>query len=93
MEHSQLERPPDRLILSDQSDSEEIANCLELHRNREDLVCATHTSSQRHAPDLPSRASVVIADLLYRRFRLWVKPSLITSAFCLALPTLLLAWK
>lgn len=87
MEHSQLERPPDRLILCDQSDSEEIANCLELHRNREDLVCATHTCSQRGAPDLPSRASVVIARLLYRRFRIWVKFSLITSAFCLALPT------
>jgi hypothetical protein len=69
MKHSQLERPPDRLILCDQSDCEEIANCLELHRNREDLVCATHTSSQRHASDLPSRASVVIASACCEEYR------------------------
>ena len=58
MEHFLLEHPPDRLIRCDRSECKEIADYLELHEGgREDLVCATHTSSQRHASVLPSRPS------------------------------------
>jgi hypothetical protein len=46
MKHSQLERPPDRLILCDQSDCEEMANCLELHRKpRRSHFCDPHQQS------------------------------------------------
>ena len=59
MEHYRLEHPQDELILCERSDCEQIADYLELHEGgREELVCAAHTSSQRHASVLPGRASV-----------------------------------
>jgi hypothetical protein len=54
MEHFRLEHPPNRLILCEHSNCEEIADYLERHEGgSEDLVCAAHTSSERHASVLP----------------------------------------
>ena len=50
MEHFRLEHPPDRLILCNRSQCEGIADYLEVNEHGgEDLVCAAHTSSERHA--------------------------------------------
>jgi hypothetical protein len=54
MEYFRLDHPPDRLILCDRSNCEDIADYLEVNENeREDFVCAAHTSSIRHASVLP----------------------------------------
>jgi hypothetical protein len=58
MEYFRLEHPPDRLILCNRSTCEEIADYLEVNeQHREELVCAAHTSSQRHASVLPKGVS------------------------------------
>jgi hypothetical protein len=50
MEYFRLEHPPDRLILCNRPDCEHIADYLELdEQGCEDLVCAAHTSSEKHA--------------------------------------------
>jgi hypothetical protein len=54
MEYFRLHHPPDRLILCDRSNCEDIADYLEVNeQNREAFVCAAHTSSQRYASVLP----------------------------------------
>jgi hypothetical protein len=54
MEYFRLDHPPDRLILCNRSNCEDIADYLEVNEHgREDFVCAAHTSSQRHASVLP----------------------------------------
>ncbi len=75
MEHFRLEHPADRLIVCDHSDCGEIADYLELDEGcREDLVCAAHTSSERHVSVLPGRASLAVRDASRDRAR----PSLAT---------------
>jgi hypothetical protein len=55
MEHFRLEHPPDRLILCNRPDCEDIADYLEVNeQGREDFVCAAHTSSERHVSVLPN---------------------------------------
>lgn len=50
MEYFRLEHPPERLILCNRSNCENIADYLEVdERGREDFICAAHTSSERHA--------------------------------------------
>jgi hypothetical protein len=50
MEYFRLEHPPDRLILCNRPNCEDIADYLELNQQgREDFVCAAHTSSEKHA--------------------------------------------
>jgi hypothetical protein len=54
MEYFLVEHPPDRLILCNRSTCDDIADYLEVNEHgREDLVCAAHTSSERHASVLP----------------------------------------
>jgi hypothetical protein len=54
MEYFRLDHPPDRLILCNRLNCEDIADYLEVsEQKREDFVCAAHTSSQRHASVLP----------------------------------------
>jgi len=54
MEYFRLDHPPDRLILCNRSNCEDIADYLEVNEHgREDYVCAAHTSSKRHASVLP----------------------------------------
>ena len=54
MEYFRFDHPPDRVILCDRSKCEEIADYLEINeQGHEDLVCAAHTSSERHASVLP----------------------------------------
>jgi len=54
MEYFCLDHPSDRLILCNRSTCEDIADYLEVNeQNREDFVCAAHTSSQRYASVLP----------------------------------------
>ncbi len=54
MEYFLLEHPPDRLILCHRSGCEDIADYIEVNEQGcEDLVCAAHTSSERHASVLP----------------------------------------
>ena len=58
MEYFRLDHPPDRLILCNRSNCEDIADYLEVNeRGREEFVCAAHTSSQRHASVLPKGVS------------------------------------
>ena len=58
MDYFRLDHPPDRLILCNRSACEDIADYLEVNeQGREDLVCAAHTSSERHASVLPKGAS------------------------------------
>jgi hypothetical protein len=58
MEYFRLNHPPDRLILCNRSNCEDIADYLEINeRGSEDFVCAAHTSSQRHVSVLPKRVS------------------------------------
>jgi hypothetical protein len=58
MEYFRLNHPPDRLILCNRSNCEDIADYLEINEHgREDFVCAAHTSSQRHASVLPKGVS------------------------------------
>jgi len=55
MEYFRFDHPPDRLILCHRSNCEDIADYLEINeQGREDLVCAVHTSSERHASVLPN---------------------------------------
>jgi hypothetical protein len=50
MEYFRFDHPPDRLILCHRSKCEEIADYLEVNeQGRENLVCAAHPSSERHA--------------------------------------------
>ena len=54
MEHFRLIHPPDRLIICDRSNCEDIADYLEVNeQGAEDFACAAHTSSERHASVLP----------------------------------------
>jgi hypothetical protein len=54
MEYFRLDHPPDRLILCNRSNCDDIADYLEVNeQHREDFVCAAHTSSERHASVLP----------------------------------------
>jgi hypothetical protein len=54
MEYFLLEHPPDRLILCNRSNCENIAEYLEVNQQGwEDFVCAAHTSSDKHASVLP----------------------------------------
>ncbi len=67
MEHFRLEHPPDRLILCNRPDCEDIADYLEVNeQGREDFVCAAHTSSERHVSVLPT--GVPSAEPLRSRF-------------------------
>ena len=55
MEYFRLDHPPDRLILCNRSNCDDIADYLEVNeQSREEFVCAAHTSSQRHALVLPT---------------------------------------
>jgi hypothetical protein len=55
MEYFLLEHPPNRVILCNRSGCEGIADYLEINEQGcEDLVCAAHTSSERHASVLPN---------------------------------------
>jgi hypothetical protein len=63
MEYFRLDHPPDRLILCNRSNCEDIADYLEVNEHgREDFACAAHTSSERYAlvlsTGLPSGADV-----------------------------------
>jgi hypothetical protein len=54
MEYFRLDHPPDRLILGHRSNCKDIADYQEVNeQGLEDLVCAAHTSSERHASVLP----------------------------------------
>ena len=54
MEYFRFDHPPNRLILCDRVNCEDIADYLEIdERGRDDLVCAAHTSSKKHASVLP----------------------------------------
>jgi hypothetical protein len=54
MKYFRLDHPPDQLILCTRSKCERIADYLEVDEHGgEDFVCATHTSSERHASVLP----------------------------------------
>jgi hypothetical protein len=54
MEYFRFDHPPDRLILCDRPNCDTIADYLEINeQGREDFVCASHTSSERHASVLP----------------------------------------
>jgi hypothetical protein len=53
MEYFRFDHPPDRLTLCNRSNCEHIADYLEVNEEREDFVCAAHTSSERHASVLP----------------------------------------
>jgi hypothetical protein len=54
MDYFRLEHPPDRVVLCDRLDCEDIADYLEVNEHgREDFLCAAHTSSERHASVLP----------------------------------------
>jgi len=54
MEYFCLDHPPDRLILCDRPNCENIADYLEVNEDGgEDFLCAAHTSSERHASVLP----------------------------------------
>jgi hypothetical protein len=54
MEYFRLDHPPDRLILCNRLNCEDIADYLEVNeRGRESFACAAHTSSVRHASVLP----------------------------------------
>jgi hypothetical protein len=49
MKYFRLDHPPDRLILCNRSNCEDIADYLEVNEHgREDFVCAAHTTSVRH---------------------------------------------
>jgi len=55
MEYFRLDHPPDRLILCNRSNCEDIADYIEVNEQTgEEFVCAAHTSSQRHASVLPN---------------------------------------
>ena len=50
MEYFRLDHPPDRLILCNRLNCEDIADYLEVsEQKREDFVCAAHTRSEKHA--------------------------------------------
>jgi hypothetical protein len=54
MEYFRLDHPPDRLILCNRPNCENIADYLEVsEQGDEDFLCAAHTSSVRHASVLP----------------------------------------
>jgi hypothetical protein len=54
MEYFRVDHPPDRPILCDRSNCEEVADYQEINEQGiEDRVCAIHTSSERHASVLP----------------------------------------
>jgi hypothetical protein len=56
MEYFRLDHPPDRLILCNRSNCEDIADYLEVNeQGSEDFVCAAHTSSARYVSVLPKR--------------------------------------
>jgi hypothetical protein len=55
MEYFRLDHPPDRLVLCNRSNCEDIADYLEVNEHgREDFACAAHTSSERYASVLPT---------------------------------------
>jgi hypothetical protein len=55
MEYFCLNHPPDRVIICNRSDCENIADYLEVNeQGTEHFACAAHTSSERHASVLPS---------------------------------------
>jgi hypothetical protein len=57
MELYQLEHPPDRILLCSHSDCNEIADYLELTEDGgEEVLCASHTSSDKHVSVLRKRA-------------------------------------
>ena len=54
MEYFRLDHPPDRLILCNRSDCEDIADYLEVSEHGgEYFACAAHTSGERHVSVLP----------------------------------------
>src|ERR1700693_2519970 len=54
IEYFRLDHPPDRLIICNRSNCEDIADYLEVNeQGSEDFACAAHTSSERHAFVLP----------------------------------------
>jgi hypothetical protein len=54
MEYFRLDHPPNRLILCDRLNCEDIADYLEVNQHGgEYFACAAHTSSERHAAVLP----------------------------------------
>ena len=58
MKYFRVDHPPDQLILCTRSKCEGIADYLEVNEHGgEALVCAAHTSSERHVSVLPQRAS------------------------------------
>jgi hypothetical protein len=68
MEYFRLDYPPDRLIICNRSNREDIADYLELNEDgREYFACAGHTSSERHASVL--RKGVPSSELYQRRLR------------------------
>jgi len=57
MEYYQLEHPRDRILLCTHSDCNEIADYLELtEAGAENVLCASHTSSERHVSVLQKHA-------------------------------------
>lgn len=55
MEYFRLNHPPDRLILCNRSNCEDIADYLEVNdKGGEDFVCAVHTSSAKYVSALPT---------------------------------------
>ena len=57
MELYQLEHPPDRILLCIQPDGNEIAHYPELTEDGgEEILCASHTSSDKHVSALRKRA-------------------------------------
>jgi len=54
MEYFRIEHPPNRLILCNRGNCEDIADYIEVNEHGvKDWVCAVHTSSVRHASVLP----------------------------------------
>ena len=54
MEYFCVDHPPDRLILCNRANCEDIADYLEINEHgHEDFACAAHTSSEMHASVLP----------------------------------------
>jgi hypothetical protein len=55
MKYFRLNHPPDRLILCNRSNCEDIADYLEVNEHGgEYLACAVHTSSEKHVSVLPN---------------------------------------
>jgi len=59
MKYFRLDHPPDRLILCNRYECEDIADYLEVNEHGgENCLCAAHTSSERHVSVLPKGVCV-----------------------------------